>query len=74
MSRPAPSIYTAPEPLPGVRTSYASLDSPACRHLLYALNRGLPHGFLNRARRELSIAPGPPTASGARTFNVTFHS
>ena len=73
MSRPAPTIYAAPEPRPAVRTSYASLDSPACRHLIYALNRGLPHGFLHRARRELSIAPGPLTASGARTFHVTFH-
>ncbi len=62
------------EPFSEVRTCYGASDEPTCRQILYALNRRLPRGFPSGSARPVSIEPGPQTALGGRTFNVTFHS
>jgi hypothetical protein len=77
MSRHAPSFFTAgfdPDSIPIILDCCALRESAAHRQILFALNRGLPHGGTVPARRTLSVLPGSQTPGGARTFTVHFHS
>jgi hypothetical protein len=77
MSRHVPSFFSAgfdPGSIPGLLDCCTLRDSVARRQILFALNRGLPHGSEVPVRRTLSVMPGSQTPAGARTFTVHFHS
>src|SRR5258708_7363155 len=64
MSRHAPSFFTAgfdPHSIPSVLDCCALRECAAQRQILFALNRGLPHGSAVQDRRTLSVLPGSQT-------------
>jgi hypothetical protein len=77
MSRHDPSYFTTgfdPDSIPAVLDFCTLRECVARRQILFALNRGLPHGGREPVRRTLSVIPGSQTPAGARTFTVHFHS